>query len=156
MNGWTMSWNILMGRLINQKVFGIGWWNVYNHKMAEQLKDMRLKWWNDHWKMMKWWKIMLRMLGENRNPKLYVEDSIHIVIVVQSLSRVQLFVTPWTEALQAPLSFTDSWSLLKLVSVEWVMSSNHLVLCCPLLLLPLIHMIGIKNTKYWSGDSQGH
>ena len=55
---------------------------------------------------------------------------------VQSLSRVRLFATPWTAALQASLSFTVSWSLLKLMSIKSVMPSNHLVLCCPLLLLP--------------------
>ena len=57
---------------------------------------------------------------------------------VQSLSRVWLFVTPWTAALQASLSITNSWSLLKLRSIELVMPSNHLILCCPLLLLPSI------------------
>ena len=57
---------------------------------------------------------------------------------VQSLSRVQLFVTPWTAARQASLSITDSWSLLKLMSIESVMPSNHLILCRPLLLLPSI------------------
>ena len=56
---------------------------------------------------------------------------------VQSLSPVQLFVTPWTAAHQASLSFTNSWSLLKLVSIKLVMPSNHLILCHPLLLLPL-------------------
>ena len=56
--------------------------------------------------------------------------------VVQSLSRVQLFETPWTAARQAYLSFTISWSLLKLMSIESVMPSNHLVLCRPLLFLP--------------------
>ena len=55
-------------------------------------------------------------------------------VVVQSLSHVRFFVTPWTEALQASLSFTISWRLLKLISVESVMPSNHLVLCYPLLL----------------------
>ena len=58
--------------------------------------------------------------------------------VVQWLSHVWLFVTPWTAACQASLSFTISWSLLKLRSVESVMPSNHLILCCPLLLLPSI------------------
>ena len=58
--------------------------------------------------------------------------------VVQSLSRVQLFATPWTAACQASLSFTISRSLLKLMSIESVMPSNHLILCCPLLLPPLI------------------
>ena len=53
---------------------------------------------------------------------------------VQLLSRVQLFVTPWTAAHQASLSITNSWSLPKLTSIESVMPSNHLILCCPLLL----------------------
>ena len=55
---------------------------------------------------------------------------------VQSLSRVRLFVTPWTAALQASLSITSSWSLLKLISIKSVMPSNHLILC-HFLLLPL-------------------
>ena len=57
---------------------------------------------------------------------------------VQSLSRVQLFATPWTAACQASPSVTNSRSLLKLMSIESVMPSNHLILCCPLLLLPSI------------------
>ena len=60
------------------------------------------------------------------------------IVVVQSLSRVWLFVTPWTVAHQASLSFTISWSLLKLMSIESVMPYNHLILCHPLLLLPSI------------------
>ena len=59
-------------------------------------------------------------------------------VVVQLLSCVQLFVTPWTAAHQASLSFTISRSLLKLMSIESVMPSNHLILCCPFLLLPSI------------------
>jgi len=55
-------------------------------------------------------------------------------VVVQSLSCVQLFATPWTAACQAPMSFTISWSLLRLKSIESVMLSNHLILCYPLLL----------------------
>ena len=55
---------------------------------------------------------------------------------VQSLSCVRLFATPWTAACQASLSFTISWSLLKLMSTESVMPSNCLILCCPLILLP--------------------
>ena len=57
---------------------------------------------------------------------------------VQTLSRVRLFVTPWTAARQASLSITNSRSLLKLMSIEPVMPSNYLTLCCPLLFLPLI------------------
>ena len=60
------------------------------------------------------------------------------VVAVQSLSRVQLFVTPWTTAHRASLSFTFSWSLLKLMSIESVMPSNHLILCHLLLLLPSV------------------
>ena len=58
-------------------------------------------------------------------------------VVVQLLSHVRLFVIPWIAACQASLSFTVSWSFLKLVSIELEVPSNHLVLCCPLL-LPLI------------------
>ena len=55
---------------------------------------------------------------------------------VQSLSRVQLFVTPWPAARQASLCITNSWSLLKLTSIESLMPSNHLILCHPLVLCP--------------------
>ena len=68
---------------------------------------------------------------------LYVLD-INPFNSVQSLSRVRLFGTPWTAAHQASLSITNSWSLLKLMSIQSVMPSNHLILCCPLLLLPSI------------------
>ena len=81
-------------------------------------------------------------------------------LIVQSLSRVQLFVTPWTAAHQASLSFTNSRSLLKLMSIESVMPSNHLILCHPLLLLPSIFpsirvfpnesVLHIRWPKYWS------
>ena len=57
---------------------------------------------------------------------------------VKSLSCVRLFVTQWTAAHQSSISFTNSWSLPKLMSIELVMSSNHLILCHPLLLLPSI------------------
>ena len=57
---------------------------------------------------------------------------------VQSLSHVRLFTTPWMPACQASLSITNFQSLLKLMSIESVMPSNHLILCCPLLLLPSI------------------
>ena len=57
---------------------------------------------------------------------------------VQSLSHVQLFVTPWTAACQASLSIATSWSLLKLMSIKSVFPYYHLILCCPLLLLPSI------------------
>ena len=79
---------------------------------------------------------------------------------VQSLSRVQLFVTPWTAEHQASLSITNSQSLLRLMSIESVMPSNHLILCHPLLLLPSVFprfrvfsnesVLHIRWPKYWS------
>ena len=79
---------------------------------------------------------------------------------VQSFSHIQLFATPWTAALQASLSITNSQSLLKLMSIESMMSSNHLILCHPLLLLPSIlpsirvfsneSALCIRWPKYWS------
>ena len=62
----------------------------------------------------------------------------YYLISVQSLSRVWLFLTPWIASHQASLSFTNSWSLLRLKSIESVITSNHLILCHPLLLLPSI------------------
>ena len=61
-----------------------------------------------------------------------------IIVAVHFLSHVGFFAVPWTVACQASLSFTISWSLLKLMSIEWVTPSNHLILCCPILLLPSI------------------
>ena len=71
---------------------------------------------------------------------------------VQSLSRVRLLVTPRTAALQASLSITNSWSLLKLMSIESVMPSNHLILCRPLLLLPPIP----PSIRVFSNESSLH
>ena len=77
-----------------------------------------------------------------------------------SFSRVQLFVTPWTAARQASLSITNSWSLLKLMSIELVMPSNHLILYCPIFLLPSVFpsirvfsngsALRMRWPKYWS------
>ena len=79
---------------------------------------------------------------------------------VQSLSHGQFFATPWTAAFQASWSITNSQSLLKLMSIEAMMPSNHLILCCPLLLLPSIFpsirvfsnesVLRISWPKYWS------
>ena len=83
-----------------------------------------------------------------------------IMSSVQSLRCVRLFVTPWTTAHQASLSVTNSWSLPKLMSIELVMPSSHLILCRPLLLLPSIppsirvfsneSALHIRWPKYWS------
>ena len=79
---------------------------------------------------------------------------------VQSLNHDRLFVTPWTAACQASLSITNFWSLPKLISAELVMPSNHLILCCSLILLPSIFprirvfsnesALHIWWPKYWS------
>ena len=74
------------------------------------------------------------------------------VVAVQSLSRVQLFVTPWTAARQASLSITNSQSLFKLMSIESVMPSNHLIFCHPLLLLPSI----FSSIRVFSNESAVH
>ena len=84
----------------------------------------------------------------------------HVINLVQSLSRVRLFVTPRTAARQASLSITNSRSLLKLMSIESVMLSNHLILCRPLLLPSIFHNIRVFSSesaalhirwpKYWS------
>ena len=84
----------------------------------------------------------------------------NVFVVVQSVSHVQLFVTPWTAACQASLSFTISQSFLKLMSTESVMPSKHVILCHPLLLLPSTFpsirvfsnesALRIRWPKYWS------
>ena len=83
-----------------------------------------------------------------------------LCVGVQPISCLQLFVTPWTAAHQSPLSITISQSLLKLMSIELMMPSNHLILCHPLLLLPSIFpsiriysnesVLCIRWPKYWS------
>ena len=88
------------------------------------------------------------------------------LIVVQLLSHVQLFSTPWTAARQVSLSFTISWNLLKLTSSESVIPSNYLILCCSLRLLLLIFpsnrvfasesALCIRWPKYWSCKSLIH
>ena len=81
------------------------------------------------------------------------------MVSVQLLSHVQLFVTPWTVALQASLSITNSWSLLKLMSIGLAMPSNRFILCHPLLFMlsifPTIRVFSsesvyIKWLKYWN------
>ena len=82
-----------------------------------------------------------------------------LIVTVQLLSRVRLLETPWTAAHQASLSFTISQSLLRLMSIELVMLSNYLILCCPLLLpsvFPSIRVFSnqsalhIRWQKYWN------
>ena len=96
---------------------------------------------------------------------LFVQQSkiatcIHISQLVQSLSHIRQFATPWTAARQASLSITNSWSLLKLISIKSVITSNHLILCHPLLFPPSIFpsirvfsnesVLHVRWPKYWS------
>ena len=83
-----------------------------------------------------------------------------VVAVVQLLSLVKVFATPWTAGWQASLSITNSWSLIKLTSIESMVPSNHLILCRPFLLLPSVFpsirvfssesALHIRWPKYWS------
>ena len=92
--------------------------------------------------------------------KLILRNKWNTVSLVQPLNRVQLFVFPWTAAPQASLFITNSWSLLKLISIKSVMTSNHFILCPPFLLLPSIFpsikvfsnelALRIRWPKYWS------
>ena len=104
------------------------------------------------------------MILVSREQHLYrlQNDQCNKSFVVLSLSRVPLFETSWTAARQASLSFTISWSLLKLMSIESVMPSNDLILWCPLLLLPLIFPsitvfsnesgLHIRWPEYWNSS----
>ena len=90
----------------------------------------------------------------------YLYIPLDVLSSVQLFSHAQLFVTPWTAACQASLSTTNSWSLLKLMSIESVMPSSHLIICHPLLLLPSIFpsirvfsiesVFHIRWPNYWS------
>ena len=98
--------------------------------------------------------LLIKLLLEN------MREVVFFISSVQSLSCVQLFVTPGTAACQASLSITNSRSLLKFLFIQLVMPSNHLILCCPLLLLLSIFprmriffsesVLRIKWPKYWS------
>ena len=100
------------------------------------------------------------MQGSWKNLERIKTQALVVVVVVRLLSHVQLFVTPWTAACQAFLPFTIFWSLLKLMFIESVMPSNHLILGRPLLILPSAFpcirvcssesALHIKWPKYWS------
>ena len=79
----------------------------------------------------------------------YNKHTSNVLSSVQLLSRVRLFAIPWTAVHQASLSITNFRSLLKLMSIELVNPSNHLILCCPLLLLPSI----VPSIRVFSSES---
>ena len=101
------------------------------------------------------------MVGyKDREKNSKIAKLVSVFSSVQSLSRVWLFTTPWIAAHQASLSITNSWNSLKLMSIKSVMPSSHLILCCPLLLLPTIppsirvfsneSALHMRWPKYWS------
>ena len=104
--------------------------------------------------------LMNWLISENIIGNITLSLYVYIISSVQSLSHVQLLATPWTAASQAFLSITNSWTLPKLMSIESGMSSNHLILCHPLLLLHSvflsIRVFSHKSAlftgwqKYWS------
>ena len=96
-----------------------------------------------------WWSPLLHTQGRERKSSYTTSDQIR---PDQSLSRVQLFATPWIAARQASLSITNSRSSLRLTSIESVMPSSHLILCCPLLLLPPIP----PSIRVFSNESALH
>ena len=99
------------------------------------------------------WEFVMLSISHYRDARLSISS-------VQSLSRVRLFVTPWIAARQASLSVTNSWSSLRLTSIQSVMPFSHLILCRPLLLLPPIppsirafsneSTLPMRWPKYWS------
>ena len=117
----------------------------YNNLLLELLNwKFKMVWYLNHWR-----------LGQPTIPQ-----SAFFSLAVQFSHSVVSFVTPWTAACQASLSITNSWSFLKLMSIESVMPSNHLILCRPLLLLPSIFpslrvfsnetALCIRWPEYWS------
>ena len=114
----------------------------------------------DNWSIMNEysWKWTITMNSKKQSTGAYL--FLQCFSSVQSLSTIWLFASPWTAARQASLSITNSQSLLKLMSIESVMLSSHLILCRPLLLLPSIFpsikvfsnesVLHIRKPKYWS------
>ena len=134
-----------------------GWDNINTRilikaKESKESNNILIKWeWN--YKYQKWWN----KIEERKRGKF---EAFYQFSSVQSLSHVRLFATPWITARQASLSITNSWSSLRLTSIESVMPSSNLILCHPLLLLPPIppsirvffneSTLRMRWPKYWS------
>ena len=114
-------------------------WNERNYMLVWTFFGIALLWdWNENWPFPVLW------------PLLSFPDLLTYWVFssVQSLSRVRLFATLWTAARQASVSITKSRSLLKPMSIESVMPSSHLILCCPLLLLPPTPSVALVNIAF--------
>ena len=136
-----------LSAMLETWVWSLGWENPLEKEMATHSSTLA-------------WKIpwteepgRLQSMGSQRANLLTAEQIyFQFSSVVQSFSRVRLFVTPWIAARQASLSIANSQSSLKLVSIESVMPSNHLILCRPLLLLPSI----FPSIRVFSNESVLH
>ena len=116
--------------------------------------DRKEGWALKNWCFELWcWKRLLRVPWTTRRSNQSIlkeinpEYSLEVFSSVQSLSHVQLFATPWTTAHQSSLSITSSWSSLKLMSIESVMPSNYLILCCSLLLPSIVPSIRVFSNE---------
>ena len=138
---WSLAWRILSFSLLAFEMSAIV-------RESEYFFGIALLWdWNENWYFPVLWLLIMQYFHFH-------------VSQFQLLSHVRLFMTPWAAAHQASLSITNSWSLLKLTSIESVMPSNHLILCCSHLLLPSIlpsirvfsneSVLCIRWPKYWS------
>ena len=112
----------------SESLVKVGMWKIIKETVIE-LFTVKEKWLQP---VMSWWSLRIGTICKTSR-----FSSVQFSLV-QLLSRVWHFATPWIIAHQASLSITNSWSSLKLRSLESVMPSSHLILCCPLLLLPLI------------------
>ena len=95
---------------------------------------------------------MMKILPTCEGNKFINSVSLKRIFVVQSLSRIRLFMTPWIAAHQDSLSFSSSWCLLKLMSIELMMPSNQLILSCPLFLL----LSSFPSIRVFSSESTLH
>ena len=129
------------GRTFGTRSGGVLNFSVEEHFLSIDLSVYLLQVIQSHWRLLSRWPSNGLRLTRLHHYNRMVRKNTHFGIrfsSVQSLSRVQLFATPWTAACQASLSITKSQSPPKPMSIELVMPSNHLILCCPLLLLPSI------------------
>ena len=125
------------------------WISLSSVHLSDRRRD-RQTWWNNDMIIYRKTSVKSSHFTEWLQPQpLCPPICLRTSVVVESLSRVRLFVTPWTATHQGSLSITNSWNLLKLMSIESVMPSNHLILCRPLLLLPSIFLI----IKVFSNES---
>ena len=136
-------------------MYGCESWTI---KKAERLRIDAFELWYWRWLLRVPWTA--RRYNQPILKEIRLLNSHWVSLSIQSLSRVRLFAIPWIAARQASLSITNSWSSLKIMSIELVMPSSHLILCCPLLLLlPILPSIRVFSNelalhmrwpKYWS------